>query len=688
MKKFLDFISLAQELKKYIIRNYLEFFILIFCIIFYIFLLKGFFLKNYSNSLILIFFLFLFLLTFFYFKFYFDKIKFLTYPLSLIFILISHISGGLNGILKGIPYYLFLIFLPKYFQRILFFFLFLISEFFPPFLNKKFSEILIPLFFYSIISLFLIYYLKEIENKIKEKENKIDELSSKLRFFDALKLRKEELYKGIKETSLPEEPYSLFKRLLNYLSDTYFEIYKPQTLLFLFYDNIKRGFRVEAGNSKVLNLNLPYLIDEDSPLISLGIKQKKTIFLSEGISSGEKLGIYKESGIYVGSFILTPIIHEGNLYGFIYIDSNEINYFPPCAKEIFEKIAKKISIMLKFFFELKDKKILAQRYRALFELAMETGGHIEKKEIFEKIFKICKNMFEINIFIFSKKINENTAEIFYIFDEKGIIKEKYIYLNEDSLFSFAYQNEYPLIFKRIKRETFILNKGNYGIRSAIFVPLKINKGIEYVFSILSFSRDTFSDEDKEIINFLKNQCEIVLERTEIYEREKERATKDSLTGLFNHRMFHQLLEERIKKGSSFTLVMMDIDDFKKFNDFYGHPAGDKILLEISKILKENVEGKGFCARYGGEEFAICFDLPKDEGIRKCEEIRKLIENWEFYIDDATKINITASFGIAGFPDDDKKKNLLIEKADKALYLAKRKGKNRVYVYKKEEVGLF
>jgi len=688
MKKFLDFISLAQGLKKYIIRNYLEFFILIFCIIFYIFLLKGFFLKNYSNSLILIFFLFLFFLTFFYFKFYFDKIKFLTYPLSLIFILISHISGGLNGILKGIPYYLFLIFLPKYFQRILFFFLFLISEFFPPFLNKKFSQILIPLFFYSIISLFLIYYLKEIENKMKEKENKIDELSSKLRFFDALKLRKEELYKGIKETSLPEEPYSLFKRLLNYLSDTYFEIYKPQTLLFLFYDNIKRGFRVEAGNSKVLNLNLPYLIDEDSPLISLGIKQKKTIFLSEGISSGEKLGIYKESGIYVGSFILTPIIHEGNLYGFIYIDSNEINYFPPCAKEIFEKIAKKISIMLKFFFELKDKKILAQRYRALFELAMETGGHIEKKEIFEKIFKICKNMFEINIFIFSKKINENTAEIFYIFDEKGIIKEKYIYLNEDSLFSFAYQNEYPLIFKRIKRETFILNKGNYGIRSAIFVPLKINKGIEYVFSILSFSRDTFSDEDKEIINFLKNQCEIVLERTEIYEREKERATKDSLTGLFNHRMFHQLLEERIKKGFSFTLVMMDIDDFKKFNDFYGHPAGDKILLEISKILKENVEGKGFCARYGGEEFAICFDLPKDEGIRKCEEIRKLIENWEFYIDDATKINITASFGIAGFPDDDKKKNLLIEKADKALYLAKRKGKNRVYVYKKEEVGLF
>ncbi len=688
MKKFLNFISLIQELKKYIIRNYLEFFILIFCIIFYIFLLKGLFFKNYSNSLILIFFSFIFLFSFFYFKFYFSKAKFLIYPLSLIFILISHLSGGLKGFLKGIPYYLFLILLPKSSQKIFFFFLFLMSEFFPPLLNKKIFDVLIPLLFYSTISLFLIHYLKEIENKIREKENKIDELSSKLRFFDTLKLSKEEVYKGVRETPLPEEPYSLLKRLLNYLSDTIFNIYKPQTLLFLFYDNIKHGFRVETGNSKVLNLNLPYLIDENSPLISLGIKQKKTIFLPEDVPSGEKLGIYKETGIYVGSCILTPIIHEGNLYGFIYMDSNEINYFPPWTPEIFEKIAKKISIMLKFFFELKDKKILAQRYRALFELAMETGAHLEKKEIFEKIFKICKNMFEINIFIFSKRINENTAEIFYIFDEKGVIKEKYIYLNDDSLFSFAYQNEYPLIFKRIKRETFILNKGNYGIRSAIFVPLKINKEIEYVFSILSFYADTFADEDKEIINFLKNQCEMVLERTEIYEKEKERATKDSLTGLFNHRMFHQLLEEKIKKGSPFTFVIMDIDDFKKFNDFYGHPAGDKILFEVSRILEENVKGKGFCARYGGEEFALCIDLSKDEGIKKCEEIRKLIENWEFYIDDTRKINITASFGVAGFPDDERKKNLLIEKADKALYLAKRKGKNRVYVYKKEEAGLF
>jgi len=688
MRKSLNFIFQAQELKKYIIKNYLEVFILIFCIIFYIFLLKGLFFKNYSNSLILIFSLFLLLLNFFYFKFYFPKVKFLIYPISLIFILISHLSGGLNGFLKGIPYYLFLIFLPKYSQRILFFFVFLISEFFPPFLNKKIFDILIPLFFYSVVSLFLIYYFKEIENKIKEKENKIDELSSKLRFFDALKLRKEEVYKGVKEPLLPEEPYSLLKRLLNYLSDTYFNIYKPQTLLFLFYDNIKHGFRVETGNSKILNLNLPYLIDENSPLISLGIKQKKTIFLSEAVSCGKKLGIYKESGTYVGSCILTPIIHEGNLYGFIYMDSNEINYFSPDMPEIFEKIAKKISIMLKFFFELKDKKILAERYKALFELAMETGAHLEKKEIFEKIFKICKNIFEMSIFIFSKKINENTAEIFYIFDEKGIIKEKYIYLNEDSLFSFSYQNEYPLIFKRVKRETFILNKGNYGIRSAIFIPLKINKEIEYVFSILSFSLDTFADEDKEIINFLKNQCEIVLERAEIYEKEKERAAKDSLTGLYNHRMFHELLEERIKKGSPFTLVIMDIDDFKKFNDFYGHPAGDKILVEISRILKESLEGKGFCARYGGEEFALCIDLSKAEGIKKCEEIRKLIENWEFYIDDTIKINITASFGVAGFPDDEKKKNLLIEKADKALYLAKRKGKNKVHVYKKEEAGLF
>ncbi|MEO0263331.1 MAG: sensor domain-containing diguanylate cyclase [candidate division WOR-3 bacterium] len=686
MKKLFSFISRAQRLKNYIIKNYYGIIILIFSFIFNIFLLKGIFFKNYTSPFMLPFFILLLLLNFIYLKFYFEKFKLLLYPFSLIYILISHLSGGLNGLLKGIPYYFFLLFLPKTSYRIFFFIIFLFSEIVPSFLNKKFFDTFT--FLFLIFSSFLIFSLKKLEDLLKNKDERIEYLSSKLRFFDTLKLKKEELYVGIKETPLPEEPYALFKRFLNYLSEIYFNIYKPQTLLFLFYDNIKLGFRFESGNSIVQNFTPSHIISENSPLISLGIKQKKILFFSEMNADGKSLGIYTRDGIYVSSCILVPIIHEGNLYGFVYMDSDTPGYFSEDLSSIFEKISKNISIILKFFFELKDSKLSANRYKALFELAKETSRLLEKEKIFEKIFEICKNIFEINIFIFSRKISDEIAEICYIFDEKQIIKDRYIYLNEDSLFSFSYESEYPLIFKRIKRETKCLNKENYGVKSAFFVPLKINGKIKYVFSSLSFFSETFNENDKEILNFLQNQCEIVLEKAEMYEKEKEMAKRDGLTGLYNHRFFQELLEKRIQKGNSFTLAMLDIDDFKKLNDFYGHPSGDKILLEISKILDDNIKGIGFCARYGGEEFALCIDMPKNEGTKKCEEIRKIIEEWDFYIDEMTKLKVTASFGVAGFPEDARKRGMLIEKADKALYLAKRKGKNRVYIYKQEEMGLF
>ncbi len=684
MKKLLHFISQAQRLKKYIIKNRYGILILIFSFIFYVFLLKGSFLKNYKSSFILFPFILLLLLNFFYIRFYFDKFKFLLFPFSLIYILISHLSGGLSGLLKGIPYYFFFLFLPKTSYRIFFFTIFLFSEIIPSFINKNFFD----LFIFLIFSSFLIFSLKKLEGLIKNKDERIEYLSSKLRFFDTLKLRKEEVYIGIKETPLPEEPYALFKRFLNYLSETCFNIYKPQTLLFLFYDNIKLGFRFESGNSSVQDFTTSYIITEDSPLISLGIKQKKILFFSDINSDGKSLGIYKKDGIYVSSCILVPIIHEGNLYGFIYMDSDRPNHFSEDLYVIFEKISKIISITFKFFFELKDSKLLANRYRALFELARETSKLLEKEKIFEKIFEICRNIFEINIFIFSEKISDERAEISYIFDEKQIIKDRYVYLNEDSLFSFSYESDYPLIFRRIKRETKCLNKENYGVKSAFFVPLKINGKIKYVFSCFSFFPETFSEKDKEIINFLQNQCEIVLEKAEMYEKEKEMAKRDSLTGLYNHRVFQELIEKRIQKGNPFTLAMVDIDNFKKLNDFYGHPFGDKILIEISQILDNNIKGIGFSARYGGEEFALCIDIPKNEGVKKCEEIRKIIEEWDFYLDENTKLKVTASFGVAGFPEDGRKRSVLIEKADKALYLAKRKGKNRVYIYKQEEIGLF
>ncbi|MDK2824250.1 MAG: hypothetical protein PWP71_2168, partial [Clostridia bacterium] len=166
-------------------------------------------------------------------------------------------------------------------------------------------------------------------------------------------------------------------------------------------------------------------------------------------------------------------------------------------------------------------------------------------------------------------------------------------------------------------------------------------------------------------------------------KELERlATHDSLTDILNHRSFQALLDEKLeeakKENTSISLILLDIDFFKVYNDSLGHQKGDQVLKEVADILKNATKEIGYCARYGGEEFVII--LPKT-GIRAAkalaEEIRRKVEETEFPgIDLLPKGKLTISIGIAEFPSMADNKERLIQKADEALYKAKFVSKNK------------
>jgi diguanylate cyclase (GGDEF)-like protein len=170
-------------------------------------------------------------------------------------------------------------------------------------------------------------------------------------------------------------------------------------------------------------------------------------------------------------------------------------------------------------------------------------------------------------------------------------------------------------------------------------------------------------------------------------KELERlATHDSLTDILNHRSFQALLDEKLeeakKENTSISLILLDIDFFKVYNDSLGHQKGDQVLKEVADILKNATKEIGYCARYGGEEFVII--LPKT-GIKAAkalaEEIRRKVEETEFPgIDLLPKGKLTISIGIAEFPSMADNKERLIQKADEALYKAKFVSKNKVETY--------
>jgi len=187
-------------------------------------------------------------------------------------------------------------------------------------------------------------------------------------------------------------------------------------------------------------------------------------------------------------------------------------------------------------------------------------------------------------------------------------------------------------------------------------------------------------KEKQILHII-SQYQLIFQRLKMYRRFHELSLSDELTALPNRRYFMQRFEEEFARAKQFNLslsfFMIDIDDFKLFNDKYGHLVGDAVLKNVAKALSSNLREIDLLSRFGGEEFAVILpETGKNHAVSIGERIRKKVEENVLFVYDE-RLRATISIGVATFPQDVKDKELLLELADKALYKAKKEGKNRV-----------
>lgn len=191
------------------------------------------------------------------------------------------------------------------------------------------------------------------------------------------------------------------------------------------------------------------------------------------------------------------------------------------------------------------------------------------------------------------------------------------------------------------------------------------------------TKKSISDDDVKTFAMFMEQAQGALENSQSFESTLTKAHTDTLTSLWNYGYFQYRLDEEIAKSNTtslpLSLMMIDIDDFKKFNDTRGHIQGDNALRQISEVLKENCRKIDILCRYGGEEFALILPAnnKKEAGLLG-ERVRKSVEHKKIL-----QSKFTISVGIASYPEDSSNKKTLVEKADQALYKAKNRGKNRV-----------
>lgn len=167
-----------------------------------------------------------------------------------------------------------------------------------------------------------------------------------------------------------------------------------------------------------------------------------------------------------------------------------------------------------------------------------------------------------------------------------------------------------------------------------------------------------------------------------FEHTYKLATTDGLTELYNHRFFQEQIRKYIKEAdiykNHFSIILIDIDFFKKFNDKYGHQAGDAVLKQVAAMLKKNVRANDYVCRYGGEEMTILLNnIPEEIALKTAEKICAAIAEKKYKLSPELEVNVTISLGVATYPENGKTAEELIEYADKCLYNAKENGRNQV-----------
>ncbi len=221
-----------------------------------------------------------------------------------------------------------------------------------------------------------------------------------------------------------------------------------------------------------------------------------------------------------------------------------------------------------------------------------------------------------------------------------------------------------------------------GFRSMISSPLSSGKTMLGVLRIDNPHPGVFNSEDLRFLSTISDLGAMALENAMLYQRTRELAIRDDLTSLYLRRyFFHQLNQEiirAVRKKSEVSLIILDIDKFKSYNDKYGHIAGDIVLKTVGNILNSFFSEPGnLVCRYGGEEFAVLLpDIPKAKAVHLADELRKKIKDFDIFLR-KKKTNITVSMGVASFPSDARTKEEFILKADMQLLKAKDSGRDKV-----------
>jgi len=490
------------------------------------------------------------------------------------------------------------------------------------------------------------------------------------------------------DLDIQDEEQNLLYSIVYFMSRNF----KAYSSLGFIFNPAAKSFELNSYQSKSAHIANRVAIPLGKGIIGK-IGLEKRVFMSGNLPLYNSEILYYSNPAEINSILAVPIISDADeLLGALVLDSIDKNAFKDTDKEILKRFSILAAALITNARMRAFQEKAAHTFQIFYQASHRFTTSLNLNDVFDVLFATvpmitaCSRQIGI---VFDE--NRSLGRIVGVRGNSVDISPGMEFSINKGLYSFVFQKR-----KMVNIGDFLSYQGKYyrffpneredqSIRSLVIFPITDDEfRCRGVFSVESNEPNQFTNEIMQIFSTLMENASVAFTRAVLYQRMELLATTDGLTGLNNHRHFQVILSKEIERAKRYkhhlSLLLMDIDHFKTFNDTYGHPVGDLVLKEISLCIQKSIRINDIPARYGGEEFTVIIpETNQANAMIIAERVRTTIENHIIHSLEK-QLRVTVSIGCASYPSQASSQQELIDLADKALYYSKAHGRNQVNSY--------
>lgn len=383
-----------------------------------------------------------------------------------------------------------------------------------------------------------------------------------------------------------------------------------------------------------------------------------------------------EAGLeWVRSYVGVPLEVNNEVLGFINLDSDQPDFFSGSSLQELEAFASHAAIAIQNIQHYLEAQERARELEIVHQASLKLTASLDLgavlNTILEKTLDAMPEMFDGHIFLYQNGKLEFGAALWSDGRQGEIWSEP----RENGLTYTVARSGEPVVVQDMTDHPIYEDAPDHWEGSIVGLPLKIGDRVVGVMNIAHGKPYAFTREHLRLLRLLGDQAAIAIENARLHDLVRKQAITDMLTGLFNRRALNDRLDQEglrsERYGHEFSLIMMDLNNFKDINDTYGHPVGDQVLHYVGQCLQDNVRTTDFLARYGGDEFALLMpETSLAEALDLARRLQRAVRNCGPGFEESNSIKLQVSMGIASFPENASSPIELLKAADQALYRSK------------------